>query len=127
MFLTMTSPETRFLRNLLFYKRLLGNQACYREPYVGLADLTAWCLAVTLSDTVLSGYAAKIQEPITSSSITSHTVTIFSVTELVLNCLRFYNWLLPILEELRNYARVLPDWLGRILRYLKNSSLCDSL
>lgn len=72
MYMTMTSPETRFLRNLVFYKRLLGNQACYREPYVGLADLTEWCLAVTLGETVLSGYAAKIQEPITSTAHFSH-------------------------------------------------------
>ncbi|XP_015763535.1 PREDICTED: arf-GAP with Rho-GAP domain, ANK repeat and PH domain-containing protein 1-like [Acropora digitifera] len=39
-FMTRMSSETRFLRNLLFYKRLLGNQACYREPCVGLVDLT---------------------------------------------------------------------------------------
>ena len=72
MFMTVTSPETCFLRNLLFYKCLLGNQACYRAPYVGLADLTAWCLAASLGETVLSGYAAKIQEPITSTAHCHH-------------------------------------------------------
>lgn len=39
-FMTMTSSETRFLLNLLFYKRLLGNQGCNRESCAGLAGLT---------------------------------------------------------------------------------------